>query len=162
MTLDNLAALAEIIGAIAVVISLIYVGYQVKENTSAIQTQVHESVVGHVLDAEGALLHNADLARIIVKAEADYESLTPDELLRAQTFFTHELVNWESAFVHHKQGFVEDDMWRRWDYSHWPDETSHGRFKYWSTHRQWFDDEFARHVDKIFKDLGHGSADLDD
>ena len=65
MTLDNLAALAEVIGAIAVVVSLIYVGYQVKQNTIAIRTQVHETIVGHVLEAEGTLLHNADLAAII-------------------------------------------------------------------------------------------------
>jgi hypothetical protein len=34
--LDSLAKTAEIIGALAVVISLIYVGYQVRQNTKAI------------------------------------------------------------------------------------------------------------------------------
>lgn len=161
MTLENLAALAEIIGAIAVVISLIYVGYQVKQNTSAIQTQVHESVVGHVLEAEGALLHNADLAQVMVKAYSKPESLTPDEMLRADTYFTHEFVNWESAYLHHKQGFIDEKVWLRWDLSHWPDRESPGRFEYWTRHRHWFEDSFARHVDTVFKDLGYSHTDTD-
>jgi hypothetical protein len=161
MTLDNLAALAEVIGAIAVVVSLVYVGYQVKQNTSAIRTQVHETIVGHVLEAEGSLLHNADLAKIVVKATSVSESLTPDEQLRADTYFTHEFVNWESAFLHHKNGFVEDEMWRRWDLSARPDKDSPGQYKYWTAHRYWYDDEFARHVDTVFGELGYAQLDTE-
>ena len=161
MTLDNLAALAEVIGAIAVVVSLVYVGYQVKQNTIAIRTQVHETIVGHVLEAEGSLLHNADLAQIVVKADSDPKSLTPDEKLRADTYFTHEYVNWESAFLHHKNGFVEDDMWRRWDLSSRPDKDSPGQYKYWTEHRNWYDDEFARHVDTVFGELGYAQLDAE-
>ena len=155
MTLDNLAALAEVIGAIAVVVSLVYVGYQVKQNTSAIRTQVHESVVGHVLEAEGALLHNADLAEVIVKSNSAPESLTPVERLRAETYYTHEFVNWESAYLHHKQGFVADAVWKRWDLSHRPDNESPGYFDYWVNHRHWFESGFADHIDKIFAELGY-------
>ena len=158
MTLDNLAALAEVIGAIAVVVSLIYVGYQVKQNTIAIRTQVHETIVGHVLEAEGTLLHNADLAEIIVKARLHPESLAPDEQIRAETYFTHEFVNWESAFLHNKNGFVEDEMWRRWDMSSRPDRDSPGVYEYWTEHRHWYDEEFALHVDNVFTELGYSGT----
>lgn len=161
MTLENLAALAEVIGAITVVVSLVYVGYQVKQNTSAIRTQVHETIVGHVLEAEGSLLHNADLAQIVVKATSVPESLTPEERLRANTYFTHEFVNWESAFLHNKNGFVKDDLWRRWDLSSRPDKDSPGQYEYWLEHRYWYDDEFARHVDTVFGELGFGQPDAE-
>ena len=38
LKLSEWASIAEIIGAIAVIVSLIYVGYQVNDNTSAIRS----------------------------------------------------------------------------------------------------------------------------
>ena len=154
MTLDNLAALAEVIGAVAVVISLVYVGYQVKQNTKAIKTQVHETVVGHVLEAEGALLNNADLAEIMVRTNSDPGSLSPADELRANTYYTFEFVNWESAFLHFHRGFVDKQTWHRWDLSHRPDPASLGQYHYWKQHRHWFEDTFALHIDQVFIDLG--------
>jgi hypothetical protein len=50
MTLNDLANLGQIIGAIAVVISLIYVAFQIRQNTAAIRSAtaqtVHEQVAG--------------------------------------------------------------------------------------------------------------------
>jgi hypothetical protein len=153
-----MGALAEIVGAVAVVLSLIYVGYQVRQNTKALRTQVHETLVGHVFDAEGTLLTNADLAQIIVKANLKQEPLTLDEQLRANTYFTFEFVNWESAYLHWKQGFIEERVWQRWDRSSHPGDDSQAHFDYWLEHRDWFDSAFADHVDRVFSDRGYSAV----
>ncbi len=159
---DSLAALADIVGAIAVVLSLVYVGYQIKQNTKAIRSQVHESLVGHVFESEGSLLGNADLAQIIVKSNSNPDSLTPEEQLRAEKYFTFMFVNWEAAFLHHKQGFIEDEMWRRWDLSLHPDKESKGHIDFWQRHRHWYDSSFVHHVDQVFRDLGIATTSSDD
>ncbi|MFC1796764.1 hypothetical protein ACFL1V_06670 [Pseudomonadota bacterium] len=158
LSLDSLAAIAEVVGAIAVVLSLIYVGHQVKQNTKALRTQVHETLVGHVFAAEGTLLANADLARIIIKSSSVSESLTPDERLRADKYFTFEFVNWESAYLHYKQGFIEEQVWRRWDMSSYPDKEEQGYFEFWAKHRDWYDSSFANHVDRVFINIGYTEA----
>ena len=43
--LENLTLVAEIIGAIAVVVSVIYLGVQIKENTKILRTQAHYSAL---------------------------------------------------------------------------------------------------------------------
>ena len=48
--LQEFALIAEIVGAIAVVISLIYVGLGVRQNTDAIQVANHQALVA--LDME--------------------------------------------------------------------------------------------------------------
>ena len=44
MTLQDWSNLAQLIGAIAVVISLFYVGYQIKGNTSAVRSATAQAV----------------------------------------------------------------------------------------------------------------------
>ena len=154
-SLDASAKTAEVIGAVAVVLSLIYVGYQVQQNTQAIKSTVHMSLVDHVISTEGALLNNADLAEILVKGEADPDSLTPAEQYRAEAYYTFEFINWENAFLNYHKGFVDEKVWVAWDRSNYPDEESQAQFRFWQAHRQWFDDEFARHVDRVYADHGY-------
>jgi hypothetical protein len=47
MTLNDLANLGQIIGALAVVISLIYVAFQIRQNTNAIRSATAQTVHEH-------------------------------------------------------------------------------------------------------------------
>ena len=44
MSLNDLANIGQVIGALAVVISLIYVAFQIRQNTSAIRSATAQSV----------------------------------------------------------------------------------------------------------------------
>ena len=160
-SLDSLAKTAEIVGAFAVVLSLIYVGYQVQQNTKAIQTQVHQSLVANVFEAEGIVLANPNLARIILKSHSNPASLTAEEQLLSDTYFTFSFVNWESAYLHYDQGFVAERVWQAWDRSNYPDGNAQGYFDFWLQHRDWYDSSFAHHVDSIYRDRGYTSTDPD-
>jgi hypothetical protein len=154
-SLDSVSKSAEIVGAFAVVLSLMYVGYQVQQNTKAIQSTVHQSLVSHVFEAEGMLLSSSDLAQIILKSNSNAESLTPAERLRSDTYFTFAFVNWESAYLNYQQGLLEEWLWESWDRSNYPDDDSRGYFDFWLENRDWYDDAFAHHVDKIYRDRGY-------
>jgi len=160
--LDSLAKTAEIIGASAVVISLIYVGFQVQQNTKAVQSTVHQSLVDHVFEVEGAILTNPDLAAIIVKSESGAESLTAAERLRLETYLTFSFVNWESAYLNFQRGLMDERLWQTWDRSNYPDESARSYFEFWQKHRDWYDDSFANHVDTIFRDRGFGATNAHD
>jgi hypothetical protein len=112
LSLDSASKSAEIVAAIAVVLSLIYVGYQVQQNTKAIRSTVHQSLVGHVTATEGLVVTNADLAQIMLKSDSNPDSLTPEERLRFDAFITLEFVNWENAYLNYQEGFVEERVWQ--------------------------------------------------
>jgi len=52
---------AEIIGVVGVVASLMFVAYQVRQNTRAIESSTVESILGHSYDAAVLTVENADL-----------------------------------------------------------------------------------------------------
>ena len=69
----------EAIGAGAVVVSLLYVGYELRQGSivAAVDTSQQLAQMSQELSI---LASQSDMATIVVKAEADFESLNPVEL----------------------------------------------------------------------------------
>ena len=157
LSLDFAAKLAEIIGAIAVVLSLLYVGYQVKQNTNAVRSSVHQALINHVAATEGLVLTDGTLAELIVKGTNDPSSLSPSERLRLEKYITLEFVNWENAYLNWRMGLLDEKGWRVWDRSNYPGPDLQSYFNFWTQNRDWFDDSFVQHVDAIYREQGYGS-----
>ena len=68
-------------GAVAVVVSLIYVAVQVRHNTKWVKAQTFESVVGRLIDWH---VHSQDpeLARVFLEGCRNFDQLTAEDQLR--------------------------------------------------------------------------------
>ena len=82
MTLQDWSNLAQVIGALAVVISLFYVGFQIKRNTSAVRSATAQAVHDNYADWYMTLARDAELNQIAIKGLKDYSSL--DEIEKAR------------------------------------------------------------------------------
>ena len=76
--IEKWAHIAEIIGAAAVLISLLYVAYEIRENTIAVRTGTQRSLLtlGHDWDV---WLAEPEFADVLAKGNADYSGLSPSE-----------------------------------------------------------------------------------
>jgi hypothetical protein len=79
MTLQDWSNLAQVIGALAVVISLFYVGFQVKRNTSAVRSATEQAVHDNYADWYMMLARDAGFNEIAIKGLKDYSSLGETE-----------------------------------------------------------------------------------
>jgi len=111
LTLSEWASIAEIIGAIAVVLSLIYVGIQVQENTSEIRAANRQALIGRSGLAVGNAAGNADLAVALSKPPQGVP-LTPVELAQYQYFVRGMLYDIQEGFLLHQEGRLDDEYWR--------------------------------------------------
>jgi hypothetical protein len=68
MTLNDLANLGQIIGALAVVISLIYVALQIRQNTNAIRSATAQTVHEHFAKWYHLVAADAGLPKLLRKA----------------------------------------------------------------------------------------------
>lgn len=82
MSLQDWSNLAQVIGALAVVISLVYVGFQVKRNTGAVRSATSQAVHNNYADWYMSMVGDAELNRIAIKGLKDYSSL--DEIEKAR------------------------------------------------------------------------------
>ena len=109
--LDAFAAIAEIIGAVAVVVSLLYVGGEVRRNTAATQAATYQEAVRASNEYLLALALDSALTDIVLRAEADPTSLTAAE---ARRYFSYHRVFWrnmDNAYVQHERGVLADSEW---------------------------------------------------
>ncbi len=108
-TLQNYALIAEIVGGVAVILSLLYVGYQIQLNTAERRAESLKSI------AQG----NRDLALVYVNNEEagiawhkvlDGEPLSKRELhLMSDSLYAH-LMLLEETYNMHREGYIEDEF----------------------------------------------------
>ena len=115
MTLQDLGALGEVIGAVAVVVSLVYVAHQIRQSSSQIElnsrhiqaSMYHETNVGFVRWMS-MLAQDESLANIWYRGIREGE-LTPEETLRFNFALAALMVNYEGNFEQLKLGTIERD-----------------------------------------------------
>ncbi|MBS1117761.1 MAG: hypothetical protein H6Q87_2145 [candidate division NC10 bacterium] len=62
MSLEQLSSLAQVFGSIGVIVSLIFVGLQIKQNTGALQRNEHNSTMEQWTVIRMAIAKNRDIA----------------------------------------------------------------------------------------------------
>ena len=67
MNWDAAGAIGEIIGAIAVFLTLAYLAIQIRQNTNAVRTTALDSSVNSVMRAREKIFEDPDLVRIYLK-----------------------------------------------------------------------------------------------
>ncbi len=110
-SLSKMHQAGELVAAIAVVISLIFVGLQIRDNTIASEAATYQASVAY--DVE--ILLNAgvspETARVFYTSRDDPDSLNEDELLQGQTLLTATLRHMENLYVQYEAGMLSDEAW---------------------------------------------------
>ena len=108
--LSEWASIAEVIGAAAVVLSLVYVGIQVRENTEEIRAANRQQLVGRSHTATNNVATSPTLAGAFGKVEAG-EPLSPAEQVQYGFFVRAMLYDVQEAFLLHREGGLDDAYW---------------------------------------------------
>ena len=119
LSLADWGHIAEIFGAVAVVVSLIYVGVQLKQNTAAIQAQTSQQIMATYSDAQFAILGDEALAPLFVKVNSG-QPLSAVESEKLGTWAHIVFSNWEQSYRSHQNGLLAEEVWAAWDiYFRW-------------------------------------------
>lgn len=81
MTLPILASLADIIAAVAIVLSLIFVGYELQQNRTQAELSNWREVLQTLVDYKGQT-NDAAFAEFVTRAHADYDALSEADKMR--------------------------------------------------------------------------------
>lgn len=109
MNWDAISGIGELIGAIAVVVTLIYLSREIRQNSKAVTLTALRDATDRWNHWSEMLATSPDLASIVAKGNRDYESLSEAEALRygafMQSFFDNVDSNRTLAQEHHN---IED------------------------------------------------------
>ena len=118
MTLSDLAAIAEIVGAAAIVVTIIYLAVQVKHsresldaNTKAIRGQAISDVTSNIADHIAMITQGHDVANVIKRMGAD-EILESEDALLLDMTMTAVFIARQNEYYQWKTGLLEDAVFR--------------------------------------------------
>jgi len=138
-------AIGEFIGAIAVVVTLIYLAIQMRQNTNVLKLNSARSVTEELQDAFSLLASNMDLAEIVVKASG-HSSLHGAECVQYYSLSNNIVRVYENAFLQSRQGAINQAHWEGMTRM-MIDYTSMAAFQqYWLDRKHWFSDDFQEYM----------------
>ena len=142
------AAIAEIVGAMAVVISLIYLALQIRAQTNQSKLAAQHEVSNGIREVSN-LFATEDISDVFVRANKDFDSLSDAELVRLIVAITNLFRVWEEAFAESRDGYLEATNWKSLsgDYSQLMGAPSFRRV--WELRKQNYYPEFQIYVDNL-------------
>ncbi|MBW2493425.1 MAG: hypothetical protein JRE43_01640 [Deltaproteobacteria bacterium] len=151
MTLDQLGNLGEFISGLAVVVTLVYLAIQIRHNTRAVRSSMHHAMIDSTLRIAESLSDNADVARIVLRADEDYDNLTQEELIRFEAYGERVFSNFESVFYSYRNSMIEEDLWESWESSYLADIKRKSMRRYWQDERPQHLYDFTQFIDQFYR-----------
>jgi len=127
MTLMELGALGELVGAIAVVFTLVYLAIQIRQNTQAMDesrrlalAQTYQMRADALQEMLVRAAESEHIGPIITKLVdfgypeeiGSLEQLTSDERGRFRQWQIAQQTHWDNMFYQYQQGFLDDEYYR--------------------------------------------------
>lgn len=108
--LKKAALVAEVIGAAAVVISLIFVGVQVAQSNALAREAAEQKQIEAIGNLSRIVAENPFLSEAMAKAEAG-ETLTPGEMVGFTSLDIYAQRTWEALYFQYQAGRVDPELW---------------------------------------------------
>ncbi len=152
MTLSELGGIGEFVGALAVLVSLVYLATEIRRNTMATRLATLQSALGTFQQVLDAPARDAELSRIIRVGMIDSSQLTEDESTRLVYWLSSALRQAENTFVQHQAGMLDDKSWAARAHQLRNLFSSPTVLKLWASESEGYHEDFRDWVDSLPKD----------
>ena len=109
--LEALGNIGDFVGGIAVIITLIYLAVQIRENSRSTRLAAMQSSMLAAQNVQKLPAQDRDLARILRVGLTAPDELDEDEFQQFRYFLFNMLRVHEDMFVQHKAGVIDAETW---------------------------------------------------
>lgn len=148
---SGVARIGRLLGQVAVVGSLVYVGYEIRLNTRVAQSQSHQELVGLIMSIGDPVINEIEnVTELRARADSGLTRLSDADRTRFQTLSNRTMVLFELAYYQWQDGLLDDDVWAAVQASLERSFERPGFVAYWGDDRPVFGSEFVDFVDTLF------------
>ena len=149
MNWEVISAIGQIVGAIAVVISLIYLATEVRSNARATRQAAMRSTVDSLNRFAQQIIGHADLAELRNRGFHDFESLEGVDRSRFDSYMHVLFRTVEDVYYQHLQGNLDPRLWRGLEVVLSETNALPGVQAWWRSRSHWFvGEEFAKFINQ--------------
>jgi len=115
MSLEQASYLSQVIGALAVIASLIFVGFQVRQNTRAQRVVAVNSLAAAAVAINVPAMESPAFGEALATALKDWRAASRDQRIIAHYFLFSFFKLAESAWYQHRVQALDTPQWAGWE-----------------------------------------------
>jgi len=147
MNWDAIGAIAEATAALGVVLSLVYVGRQIRQNSKIVVANAAKDVADTSREWFTYIIQDPALGKIFYEGAEDPNSLSEEDFLRFTTLMFTYFKHLESIHYQFEIGLLPEKLWKGWDHQTRRYIESPGIQMYWDLRKNSFSDSFQKYVE---------------
>jgi hypothetical protein len=151
MNWDAIGAVGEIIGALAVVFSIVYLAIQIRQNAKSLQSTVEQSISNQF----SSITANASMSNIpglLIRASKDPSELTDEEIGQVTMYTSALLRTFEHAHYQYRLGNLSRETWDAFEPSMVAVMSSDLNRRYWYLRADTFQTDFRVALQRILEE----------
>ena len=147
-TWDMIVVISQLVAAAGVILSLIFLAIQLRQNTKAVRSASIQNLVQSLSDTAQANIDNPYVVPIMLKANAGPGHLTDEERVRLHFWFVMAFRRFEGVYFQRKLGLVDFAIIDGFERSHLSMLASPSGQAWWSGAKGIFNSGFVSYVDE--------------
>lgn len=148
---EAIGALAEGLGAIAVIATVIYVALQIRNNSEAVLGSTEHALISQEMSLAALIAEHANIYR---RGKRNIDELDADEVVVFEQLVIASMALLYSAFAQYKRGLIPESTWHAY-LSDWPNYINQPGFQaQWKQLKNSYPPEFIDSLDNASTSTG--------
>ncbi len=147
MNWEAIGAVGELLGAMGVIASLLYLARQMRSGAAGARRAAAQAVFTKITTVFETIAPNPQLADVFLRGTTGLSALSPEEAVQFSSVMFNIARPYEELCHYKRVGAVEDWVWESVELLALPLLTTPGGLEWWAKRRSWFTSAFQAHVD---------------
>jgi len=156
--LEGLGNIGEFIGAIGVVVSLVYLARQMIQNTASVRAGSFNAMVENSIRLLEHAFRDSEFADFLARAERDPSALTAQERIRWDAYMTAVYRHFGNLQYAHRVGTLDRQMWDAYRATLKEHLRAPSWAEWFERHRHLFSEALGEQVDETLAELAAESG----
>ena len=149
MNWEAIGAVGELIGAVTVVLTLLYLAIQIRQNSQAVKNTAAQALLSELNDCLRLGSSNPDTARAVILGQTLFDELSEEGRAQFITWIFAWMRTIEQAYFQYVQGYIDEEMWEG-QRAHLRQLIQAPAVKTWWSHRRiFFSQRFQNYMDEL-------------
>lgn len=149
MSLDDLGNLGEFVSGLAVVISVLYLAIQIRQNTRSLRAQAHQSITTHIAELNRTIVEHEGVAEILERGLEDPTVLTPAEARQFNAYNSARFRHYDNLYYQFRVGVLEPSQWAGFSAMLRFHFMQAGLRRWWNDSTAFYSPEFVAYCEKL-------------
>jgi hypothetical protein len=145
---EMINAIGQMLGAVGVIISLIYLAAQIRNQNKESRRVAMNVLTTHWSELTKTLVENPDLAALWLRGLQSFDDLDGPSKLRLSAHLGRFLRFADSLYLGHLDGMLDGRLWRGFERTLADTAAYPGFQTWWATRKHWHTDEFCALIDR--------------